>query len=255
MENKVLATVNGVDITDEILDATILSLAPERRGYFENEFGRKQLLEQLVSVELINAFGTELGMDQDPEYKASVEQALKDIKYNFTMNKILGTITIEEDEAKEVFDANPERYQGAQTVRASHILVDEEEQAKEVISKIKNNELTFEEAAKEYSTCPSKEQGGDLGEFGKGMMVKEFEDVAFSLNEGEMIDTPVASQFGFHVIKTTKNNSAGPVNYEDVKDEVKGKMLQDKQMEYYSKLLTELHEKFDVKYPENEKSE
>lgn len=255
METKVLATVNGVDITDAVLDATIQSLSPERRGYFESEYGRKQLLDQLVSVELINAFGTELGMDQDPAYQAQVEQALKDIKYSFTMNKILGTITVEEDEAKEIFEANPERYQGQETIRASHILVNDENVAKEAIKKIQNDELTFEEAAKEYSTCPSKEQGGDLGEFGKGMMVKEFEDVAFSLNEGEMTKEPVASQFGFHVIKTTKNNSTGPVNYEEVKEEVKNKMLQDKQMEYYSKLITELQEKFEVKFPEEGKTE
>lgn len=255
METKVLATVNGVDITDTILDATIESLTPERRGYFESEYGRKQLLDQLVSVELINAFGTELGMDQDPNYKAQVEQALKDIKYSFTMNKILSTITIEEAEAQEVFNAHPEKYQGQETIRASHILVDEEAKAKEAIEKIKNEELTFEDAAKEYSTCPSKEQGGDLGEFGKGMMVKEFEEVAFSLNEGEMTDTPVASQFGFHVIKTTKNNSTGPVKFEDVKDEVMNKMLQDKQMEYYTKLITELQDKFDVKYSDAAKSE
>ena len=248
METKVLATVNGVDITDAILDATIESIAPERRGYFESEFGRKQLLEQLVSVELINAFGSKLAMDQDPGYMAQVEQALKDIKYSFTMNKILETITIEEDEAKEVFNAHPEKYQGQETIKASHILVDNEELAKEAITKINNEELTFEDAAQKYSTCPSKEQGGDLGEFGKGMMVKEFEDVAFSLNEGEMTQTPVASQFGFHVIKTTKNNSAGAVNFDDVKDQVMGKMLQDKQMEYYNKLITELHDQFEVKY-------
>ncbi len=255
METKVLATVNGVDITDAILDATIQSLSPDRRGYFESEFGRKQLLDQLVSVELINAFGTELGMDQDPGYMAQVEQALKDIKYSFTMNRILGTIKIEEEEAKEVFTAHPERYSGQETIQASHILVDDEEVAKEAIAKIKNEELTFEEAAREYSTCPSKEQGGDLGEFGKGMMVKEFEEVAFSLNEGEMTDTPVASQFGYHVIKTTKNNSTAPVNFDDVKEDVMNKMLQDKQMEYYTKLITELQDKFEVKYNTEAKSE
>jgi len=74
MENHVLAKVNGIEITDAILDSTIASLPPERRSYFDSEYGRNQLLEQLVSVELINAFGTELGLDNDPHYQAQVEQ-------------------------------------------------------------------------------------------------------------------------------------------------------------------------------------
>lgn len=248
MENKVLATVNGIEITDAILDSTIASLAPDRRGYFESEYGRKQLLDQLISVELINAFGSELALDSDPQYKAQVEQALKDIKYSFTMNKILGTISIEEDEAKEVFSAHPERYQGQESIRASHILVSDESLAQDLIAKISREEIAFEDAAREYSSCPSKEQGGDLGEFGRGMMVKEFEDAAFSMEEGEMTKSPVATQFGFHVIKTTEKKGQGPVAFEDVKDEVMNKMLQDKQMEYYSKLMTELQEKFEVTY-------
>jgi len=245
MENKVLATVNGIEITDAILDSTI---APERRSYFESEYGRKQLLDQLVSVELINAFGTELGLESDPQYMAQVEQALKDIKYSFTMNKILGTITIEEDEAKEVYEAHPERYQGQESIKASHILVDDENLAKELITKIMNEEISFEDAAREHSSCPSKEQGGDLGEFGRGMMVKEFEDAAFAMNEGEMTKSPVSTQFGYHIIKTTEKKGSEPQKFEVVKDEVMNKMLQDKQMEYYTKLMTELQEKFPVEY-------
>ena len=248
MENKVLATVNGIDITDEILDTTIQSLAPERRGYFESEYGRKQLLDQLISVELINAFGTEIGLDNDPQFMSQVEQALKDIKYSFTMNKILSTITIEEDEAKEVYAAHPERYQGQESIKASHILVDDEKIAKDIITKIESSELTFEDAAKEYSSCPSSEQGGDLGEFGRGMMVKEFEDAAFAMEVGEMTKEPVKSQFGYHVIKTTDKKGNKPLGFEEVKSEVMNKMLQDKQMEYYTKLITELQEKFPVTY-------
>ena len=248
MEKKVLATVNGIDITDEILDTTIQSLAPERRGYFESEYGRKQLLDQLISVELINAFGTEIGLDNDPQFMSQVEQALKDIKYSFTMNKILSTITIEEDEAKEVYAAHPERYQGQESIKASHILVDDEKIAKDIITKIESSELTFEDAAKEYSSCPSSEQGGDLGEFGRGMMVKEFEDAAFAMEVGEMTKEPVKSQFGYHVIKTTDKKGNKPLGFEEVKSEVMNKMLQDKQMEYYTKLITELQEKFPVTY-------
>ncbi len=87
-------------------------------------------------------------------------------------------------------------------VRASHILVLDEQQAKDLKTKIDNNEISFEDAAKEYSQCPSKAQGGDLGYFGRGMMVKEFETAAFDGEVGKVSD-PVKTQFGWHLIKVT----------------------------------------------------
>ena len=87
-------------------------------------------------------------------------------------------------------------------VAAKHILVESKREAVDLLKRIKsvNDNLTFEEAAKKYSKCPSKAEGGDLGFFGKNMMVKEFETAAFALNEGE-ISEPVETQFGWHLIK------------------------------------------------------
>ena len=85
-------------------------------------------------------------------------------------------------------------------VSAKHILVSTESEAKDILQKINNDSISFEEAAKKWSNCPSKNNGGDLGYFGRGMMVKEFEDVAFSTEKGA-ISAPVKTQFGWHLIK------------------------------------------------------
>ncbi len=85
------------------------------------------------------------------------------------------------------------------TVRASHILVDTKEEADELKSRIDKGE-SFETLAKKYSKCPSGQQGGDLGYFEKGQMVKEFEDSAFSLPIGQ-VSTPIKTTFGWHLIK------------------------------------------------------
>ena len=85
-------------------------------------------------------------------------------------------------------------------VSAKHILVSTESEAKEILQKINDGSISFEEAAKKWSNCPSKNNGGDLGYFGRGMMVKEFEDVAFSTEKGS-ISAPVKTQFGWHLIK------------------------------------------------------
>lgn len=89
-------------------------------------------------------------------------------------------------------------------IRASHILVKTEDEAKKILQRIQSGEI-FEDIAQEISLCPSKAAGGDLGFFSKGMMVKEFEDAAFALKKGE-ISNPVKTQFGWHLIKLTDKN-------------------------------------------------
>ena len=87
-------------------------------------------------------------------------------------------------------------------VRASHILVESQSKALELKKEIENGNISFEEAAAENSICPSGKNGGDLGYFGKGQMVPEFEKAAFSLPVGE-VSNPVKTQFGYHLIKVT----------------------------------------------------
>lgn len=246
MENKVLATVNDVEITSDIMNKTIEQLPPERRGYFDSEFGKKQLLDQLVNFELVNAFGLEIGVDKDQAYRTQLEQAEKEIRFNTTMNKIMSTITVTDEEAEKTYNEHPEKYKGQEVIRASHILVDSEELAVDILKKINEDGMAFEDAAMEFSSCPSKEQGGDLGEFGRGMMVPEFETAAFALEKDEMTQLPVRSQFGYHIIKTTDKKGVESASFDEVRDQVKGQMLQEKQMEYYTKLLTELREKYNV---------
>lgn len=89
-------------------------------------------------------------------------------------------------------------------VRASHILVKTEQEAKNLYNEIKKGK-SFAELAEEKSLCPSGQNGGDLGFFGKGMMVKPFEDAAFALEVGELSE-PVQTQFGWHLIQVTGKN-------------------------------------------------
>jgi peptidyl-prolyl cis-trans isomerase C len=89
----------------------------------------------------------------------------------------------------------------AKKIRASHILVDKHSQALKVLEELKSGR-DFKELARKHSTCPSGKRGGDLGFFGQGQMVKEFERAAFALNVGE-VSEPVKTQFGYHIIKKT----------------------------------------------------
>lgn len=86
-------------------------------------------------------------------------------------------------------------------IRASHILVEKEYEAEDVVKKLKEGN-TFESLAKAFSKCPSGDEGGDLGNFSRGQMVKPFEEAAFALKVGE-VSGPVRTQFGYHIIKRT----------------------------------------------------
>jgi parvulin-like peptidyl-prolyl isomerase len=84
-------------------------------------------------------------------------------------------------------------------IRASHILLEKQSQALKVAEELKAG-ASFSELAKKYSTCPSGKRGGDLGQFGRGQMVKEFEQAAFALKPGQ-VSEPIKTQFGYHIIK------------------------------------------------------
>lgn len=126
---------------------------------------------------------------------------------------------------------------------AKHILVDDEDKCQEILEKIIGEETTFEDAAKEFSTCPSKEKGGDLGAFGRGQMVKEFEDAAFAAEVGHVVG-PVKTQFGYHLIKVEDKKDAETSVYEDVADTIKNIILQQKRNDVYGNKIAELKEKY-----------
>lgn len=88
-------------------------------------------------------------------------------------------------------------------IRAKHILIKKFRLAEELVERLNAGEK-FESLAKQYSECPSKKKGGDLGEFGKGQMVKEFERAAYALKKGETTQIPIKTKFGYHIIKRVK---------------------------------------------------
>lgn len=124
-------------------------------------------------------------------------------------NTVVGVGESEKSQ-QEANSKKEDKMQEATQVAAKHILIkiqDKDEskdkgkdEAEKLLAKIQNNEISFEYAAKTYSKCPSGANGGDLGFFEKGMMVKEFEDAAFLLNVGE-ISKPIKTRFGWHLIK------------------------------------------------------
>ena len=127
----------------------------------------------------------------------------------------------------------------------------QEEMVKEAVEEAKKaaEEIAagkaFSDAAREYSTCPSKEKGGDLGYFGKGQMAPEFERAAFGAQAGETVG-PVQTQFGYHLIRVEDKKQEEGVRFSDIKEQLKEKLLQQKKQEVYLKTVKELEVKYGV---------
>ncbi|WP_244833979.1 peptidylprolyl isomerase [Clostridium sp. BJN0001] len=244
MENKVLAVAAGNEITEKDLDMVISRYPKQQQAMFQNEAGKKQLVEQLISFELMNKFGQEIKLDETEEYKKSMQNISKEVITSMAINKALADVSVTDEECKKYYEDNKESFGEPEQVSAKHILVDSEEKASSIKKEIDEG-LSFEDAAKKYSSCPSKEQGGRLGYFSRGMMVPEFEDAAFKLEIGKISD-PVKTQFGYHLIVVEGKKDASTKSYDEVKDTVLNQLLKQRQDKKYKEMISELEKKYGV---------
>lgn len=243
MENKLLAKVDGREVRESDLNNLMRNLG-QNAAYFQGEEGRKKLLDELVMHELMLSDALEKNLDKDAEFIEAMESMKKSMLQQYALRKMFNEITATEEEIKAYYEKNKEKFTTDEMVSASHILVETEEEANSILKDI-NEGLSFEEAASQFSSCPSKQAGGALGQFGKGQMVPEFEDAVFAMKVGE-ISAPVKTQFGYHIIKLTDKTPQGSSSLEDVYQEVRNACYMEKQEELYNKRKAELSVKYTV---------
>lgn len=244
MENKVLASVNGNNITEQDLEIAMTRFPKENQAYFRSEQGKKQLLDQMISFELIYNYAKQVDLENDEEYKNQLEIMRKDLLIQAGVKKVLDTVTVNDDDVKSHYDNNKDMFKSEETVNAKHILIESKEKAEEILEKI-NNGMSFEDAALEFSSCPSSNQGGSLGEFGRGRMVPEFENAAFELAVGE-VSGPVQTQFGYHIIKVEGKTEPSIREYDEVKAMIASNLLHEKQNKAYINFVNDLKEDYKV---------
>lgn len=244
MENKILAKVNGKEIFQSDLNSLIQSIGPQRAAQFQSPEGQKQLLDELIHQELFFIVGKENKIEETEEFKYELEFVKENMIKQITIRNLLSSVTVSDEEIEAFYNENPQMYMQAEAVEASHILVDNEDKANDIIKELESGK-SFEEAASEYSSCPSAQNGGSLGEFTRGKMVPEFEEAAFNLEVGE-ISGVVATQFGFHIIKITSKNESEQSSLEESKDQIHQTVLLQKQQELYISKVEEIKAKVNV---------
>ncbi len=242
-----VAEVNGAKITKDLLDK-VMQQAPAGTQSDDPKV-RRQVLDKLIEVEMVAQEAQKEGLDKDPEFVMSLDMLRKQQLYvSLIRKKVLDAVKVTPEEVKAYYDANKDQFVSGEEVHASHILVDTEAEAKAIKAQLDKG-ADFAKLAKDKSKCPSASRGGDLGYFGKGKMVPEFEKAAFALKVGQISD-PVKTQFGWHIIKVLDKKESKVKSLDEVKPEIEQKLLQEKQKKAYDELLASLKSKMDVKINE-----
>ncbi len=226
MDNKVLAKVNGREITENDMQAAMAKFPAEKRGQFYSEEGKMQLLNHLISFELIYNDALDKGLEKDEAYLSELEAYKKEILTQVGITKILAEVTVSDQEVEDYYTANKDNFKNQGAITAKHILVETEEKAAEVRAELENGK-DFAEAAEEYSICPSKAEGGNLGQFSRGQMVPEFENAAYALEVG-VLSEPVRTQFGVHIIMVDHKQEDSVKSFDEVKDSIKNNILSER---------------------------
>ena len=246
-DDPTLARVNGVEIKQSDLDYAASEIG-SRLGNYTPQDRKKVLLQYVIESELMAGAGQTDNLDKTDTFPGRVKyherRALRDAFFDVKIHDV-----VTEAEAKKIYDEKIGQVKPEQEIHARHILVSTPEEAKEIVERLNKGE-DFATVAKEKSKDANAE-GGDLGWFGRGQMLKPFEDAAFALDVGQ-ISAPVQTQFGWHIIKVEEKRDQALPTFEQVKEAIIAQLVQAKAQEVVTGLRDSA--KIEVVDPELKKS-
>ena len=242
--NAVVATVNGEKLTEADLGLAegelsqqFAQLPPEQR--------RAAALSAAIEIRVMAAQAVATGLDKDPEFQRRMAFLQQRALHGEMVEKgVVDKVTDAEVRAR--YDQEIANTPPVNELHARHILVKTKEEAVAIIKQLDGG-ADFQKLANEHTSDPSgKTNGGDLGWFGPGQMVPEFDKAAFALEVGKYTKEPVQSQFGWHVIKLEDKRTKQPPAFDDVKDQAKQAVIRDK----YFALVKQLRGAAKVEIPD-----
>jgi hypothetical protein len=242
---RAVATFAGRSLTEADLVAAMRQLPGPSRSFLEDPARRRDFVDNLVLNELLYEEGRRLGYADDPDIDRQVRDLRKRLVVQRLMRDYRQRPEVKDEEVRAYYDEHRELYSGLR-VRASHILLKDRATAEAVRAELVEHPDRFATLAREKSTDEmSAKRGGDLGRFGPGRMVGEFERVAFKLPEGGISDV-VESTYGFHVITVTERSEGSQRSFEDVAPQIKSKLATDRIQQDVEARLAALREAADI---------
>jgi peptidyl-prolyl cis-trans isomerase C len=221
-ENAV-AIVNGVMISKATFKTLEDEITVRAHG---QKFPKEQLLEELIQRELLLQDAQKKHLDQAADVKERMKMAERSLLSQADLQDYLKANPISDADVKAEYDKQVTKMSGTE-YKARHILVKTEDEAKKLIAELGKG-AKFEDLAKKHSIDPSNMQGGDLGWFVEGQMVEPFSKAVVSLEKGKYTQTPVQTQFGWHVILREDSRPQVPPPFEAIKDQLRPSIQQQK---------------------------
>ena len=229
---QTIVTINGSAITD--LEVLAFNALQGGQNKLDSQQAQVQLLNQLVNTTLLAQAAEKEGVDKLPQVVAALKMARIQVLAEARVNDYFAKHPVTDEEIKAAYDKKFTR-EALQEYKVSHILVKEEQEAKDIIAALEKGEA-FDKLAREHSLDSSKDAGGELGWVGRNQVVKPFGDAMSSLEKGKFSKTPVKSQFGWHVILVEDIRAQQPPPMDQVKEQFRAQL----QQQQLAKLVTEM---------------
>ena len=241
-----LAKVGNATITQADYDREFKTLPEYAQQLFSDEQGKEKFLNEIVNREILYQEAQKKGLEKTPDFQKKLEDFKKITLVTELFEKeIISKVKVSDQELKDYYDKHKEEFTPTIQIKASHILVKTEDEAKKVLDRLKKGEK-FGDIAKAVSIdAGSAKNGGDLGYFSKGQMVPEFEKAAASLKVDD-ISVPVKTQFGYHIIKVTDKKKGAPVEFDKIRDMISQKLSGERQKGTFEQYLAELKKNYKV---------
>jgi len=230
--DSVVARVNGVDIKQSDLVLAEEDAGPEMQAA-SPDARREQLISYLADIIMVTQVADKKNIADNPDFKRRLAFLRNKLLMGFELQEEVKA-AINEEALRQTYVEAVKSMTGQEEVRARHILVETEDEAKAVLEEIKGG-ADFATLAKEKSKDPGAAEGGDLGYFTKEQMVPEFADVAFKMYAGQL-SNPVKTQFGWHIIKLEDRRSKQPPEFEKVRDQIEAFLSRKAQTDFIAKL-------------------
>jgi peptidyl-prolyl cis-trans isomerase C len=234
-----VATVNGVAIPKAYVD--VIVNAQTQEGTPDSEELRASIIDRLIDIEVLVQAAEKKGLGKNPELKAQLEVQRLQALANAYVLDYAKNHPVSDEVAKAEYDKLRAK-SGDKDYKASHILLDTEDEANDIIAKLKNGEK-FGELAKLSKDTGTKDKGGELDWNSADGYVKPFSDAMVKLEKGQYTNMPVQSQFGWHVIRLDDTRPAQYPEFDEVKDQLKQSLQQPE----LQKAIKELRAKAKVK--------
>ncbi|WP_167730462.1 peptidylprolyl isomerase [Terasakiella sp. SH-1] len=232
-KDRVVATVNGANIFYSELIEAQKAMGGQAQA-MPLEMIQSMLINSIADRKLVAAAARMNGVHKTEDFKKRMMSIEEHVLQREHLTKF-AEAKMTDKAVKAEYDKMVKDFTPQMEVHARHILVEKKEEADAVIKELKGG-ADFVELAKTKSTGPSGPNGGDLGFFGKGMMVPEFEAAAFSLKKGEFTKEAVKTQFGFHVIKVEETRQSKAPSLEESEEQIKGKIANEAVKTYVDSL-------------------